>query len=484
MRKNKIYAFNSHYKVYDYSLGDNLNLERALTYHDYKSFKDYPKYLYDSVNRILYIPRGYDQFQLEEWNGKPVTVVDNEIKEESIGFQMKKPPRDETEERIIRFMIGSEEFQSTKFDTQKVIIAPPGFGKTYCAIAAIQRLHVRTVIIMHTQNLKEQWIQKIKEYTSLGGPNVVDWDASKTLHDYLKHPPSKNQKIFITTRSLLESYCNIYGMDSLNDVFSVLGIGLKIYDEAHKEYARTLFIDYVTNVRKTFYLTATFQLSNVGENYVFQRSFNLVNKLRIKPDENKRHIIYFPVLFNSHPNPITIHRVSEKKHGFDRYAYIDYELEAGILEKEIRYMVNFFLVEKRMPGKTLLLSSKKSTCDYFEGVLKEETNGLQKCCSFYTGNKVDNYKSYDCICATAQMLGTGEDIPGLRFMHNTEPSSSLPNTDQFSGRLRPYEGGKKFTVYVEYIDIGFPKIYEWYQKRKKLLDHKVKECHEIMHVGY
>ena len=79
------------------------------------------------------------------------------------------------------------------------------------------------------------------------------------------------------------------------------------------------------------------------------------------------------------------------------------------------------------------------------------------------------------------MLGTGEDIPGLRFLFNTEPFSSLTNTDQFSGRLRPYEGGTKPTYYVEFIDIGFPKLYDWYQKRKKLLKKKVKECFELNH---
>ena len=63
------------------------------------------------------------------------------------------------------------------------------------------------------------------------------------------------------------------------------------------------------------------------------------------------------------------------------------------------------------------------------------TNHTVKSCSFYTGNKVDDYKSYDIISATSQMLGTGEDIPGLRFMLNTEPMASLPNTDQFSGRF-------------------------------------------------
>ena len=77
------------------------------------------------------------------------------------------------------------------------------------------------------------------------------------------------------------------------------------------------------------------------------------------------------------------------------------------------------------------------------------------------------------------MLGTGEDIPGLRFMFNTEPGRSLTNTDQFSGRLRPYMNGEKATYYVEFIDIGFSKLTKMYQTRLKLLKTKVKECYEL-----
>lgn len=481
MRMNRLYAYNTHYEIYDYKLGENKPLERSLTYHDFQSYTDYPKYLYDKENEILYIPRGYDQFLLEQWNGKPVTPVDDESKATPCNYLMKKPPRDENQEKAIRFLTGEEEFKSLKYATQRVLVMPPSAGKTYCTIAAIQRLNEKAIIIMRTQTLKEQWMERIKEYTNMGGPNVVELTTSGQIHGFLKKKPSANHKIYIVTRSLLISYCDRYGMDSLNKVMKRLGIGIKVFDEAHQEYARTLFIDYATNVRRTFYLTATFQLSNYGDNQIFQRVFNMVPKLQIKRDDSSRHIVYIAVVFNSHPNPMEEIRVTGKKRGFDRFAYIDYELEKGVLEKEVRYMLDFFLNQKKMDGKTLILSSKKSTCNFFNDVAMSATNNEYKTCAFYTGNKVDNYKSYDIISATAQMLGTGEDIPGLRFMLNTEPCASLPNTDQFSGRLRPFDNGKKETYYVEFVDIGFEKVYQWYRRRMRLLKTKVKTMHQLNH---
>lgn len=485
MTKNKIYAFNTHYEIYDYKIGDNTELEKSMTYRDFQAYTSYPKYMYNADESTLYIPRGYDPFVLEEWNSRPVTVIENNSHTEHIFYNMRKPPKNEDQEKAIRFLTGQGEFSSLKLSSQKVLIMPPGSGKTYCAIAAIQQIAMRALIIMHTQTLKEQWIERFLECTSMGGPNIVEITSSQQLHGYMKKKPNANQKVFITTRCMLVSYCDRYGVDALSKVLDRMGIGIKVFDEAHKEYNRTLFLDYITNIKYTFYLTATFQLSNYGENKIFQRAFNIVPKLKIKPSKTAKHIIYLVVLFNSRPNPMEEMRVAGSKRGFNRHSYIDYEMEKGVLAQEVEYIMNYFINDKKMRGKSLILSPKKNSCDYFQEVADKAVRGTQTSCSFYTGNKVDNYKHYDIISATAQMLGTGEDIPELRFIHNTEPIASLPNTDQFSGRLRPfyYMGELKDTFYVEYIDIGFEKAYEWYKKREKLLKTKVKEVKVLNHVG-
>ena len=76
---------------------------------------------------------------------------------------------------------------------------PQGGGKTYCAVSAIQKLRLRTLIIMKTTSLKNQWVARIHSYTDLGGPNIVEIESSEALHKYLETPPSESQLIFITT---------------------------------------------------------------------------------------------------------------------------------------------------------------------------------------------------------------------------------------------------------------------------------------------
>ena len=479
MSKDKILAFDTHYEILDYQMGQYAELEKSLSYYDFNTFTNYPRYLYDDVRNILYIPRGIDHVLLEDRYGKEVTYVKNTTNPQQIFFKLKTSPRDEIQKKAIRYLVGLDEFKSTKNESQKVLIMPPGYGKTYCTIAALQRLGQRALIIMHTKNLKNQWMEKFKEYTDMGGPNIIEISSSEQLHSYLRKPPSDNNMIFITTRRLLTSYGNKYGLESLNEVISKMGIGVKIFDEAHKEYSATFLIDYATNVKYTIYLTATFSLSDPADNRIFQLSYNTVRKLQIRQDDDMRHIIYIAIMFNSNPSPLDEHKISGRKRGFNRYQYIDYEMKKGILENEVRDILSFFKKKNNMEGKTLILSSKKSTCDHFNDVVQSELQGMLTSCSFYTDNKVENYKEYDAISATPAMLGTGEDIPGLRFLINTEPGASLPNTDQFSGRLRPYKGGSKPTYYIEFVDVGFPLLVKWYKRRKKLLEKKVKECHEL-----
>ena len=77
----------------------------------------------------------------------------------------------------------------------------------------------------------------------------------------------------------------------------------------------------------------------------------------------------------------------------------------------------------------------------------------------------------DVISGTPLSLGTGFDIPGLRFMIMTEPYSSKLTAKQVSGRLREYSPDM-FTFYVEIVDVGFPKVVEMYKKRLKVFKEK------------
>jgi len=476
-----IYAFNTHYEIHNYTLGTLPRLENDLTYRERNSYIVEPRYFYDKDRKIFYIPRGYNSLNLIEWFNKQITYVPFKGKIFPIHFNMIAEPRNEDQAKAIRFLVGECEYAKYRRDSQKILIMPTGTGKTFCAVSAIQKLGVRTLIIMKTSELKKQWLERISQYTDLGGPNIVDISTSKMLHDYLNNPPNDNQLIFIVTRRLLLSFCNRYGTDALCNVINKMGIGLKIFDEAHQEHETTLFIDYFTNVKFTFYLTATFQLSEDGKDRVFQTVYKDVKKLHIWPLDSDRHIIYVAVLYNSKPTLAEEGASITRTKKFNMFYYVDYQIRKGELVRCFKKVIDYFLNQKQLKGKSLILSPKKSTCDLFAKLAFEVTEERLSSCSHHSDNRVQNFKEYDIISATQGMLGTGEDIGGLRFLFDTCPRASLPNTDQYSGRLRPYfeDGEQKTTFYVEFVDIGFETIYKWYKKRRSLLSRRVLKSYTL-----
>jgi superfamily II DNA or RNA helicase len=48
-----------------------------------------------------------------------------------------------------------------------VVVAPPGFGKTFVAAAAIARRGVSTLVLVHKTTLLDQWVERLGEYFGL-----------------------------------------------------------------------------------------------------------------------------------------------------------------------------------------------------------------------------------------------------------------------------------------------------------------------------
>ncbi|MNT92990.1 hypothetical protein D3C72_2343650 [compost metagenome] len=83
--------------------------------------------------------------------------------------------------------------------------------------------------------------------------------------------------------------------------------------------------------------------------------------------------------------------------------------------------------------------------------------------------------------STPKSLGTGSDIPGLRFNIVTEQYSSPTSASQMSGRLREY-APDKFTFHIELIDEGFPVAVNMYKKRLPVF--KKGKCVQLVELKY
>lgn len=476
MKTMNVYAFNTRYEIHDYDIGDIPSLEKELSLWDDIYHRRIPKFHYDEENRILFLPRGYDFVKLEAYVGKSIVYKKECNEKKKVNFPI-SPPRNDVQKESVRFLAGLEEYKRMVGESQQVLSLPTSAGKTYCTIAACSILSVRSMVIVGTDDLRKQWKQKIMQYTGLPSSSIYLISGRQTIDRLLKIKDAKlnNYAFYITTHSTLKSYIKSAGFYSLNPLFEKLGIGIKIIDEAHLQYLSTLLIDYATNVWKTFYLTATFNQSEQSEDVLFQKAFNKVFKLRIAPNDRK-HVIYIALLFSSKANAVEKMSVRGRK-GLDKYRYINYELSKGSIVEPYRYIIDLFINKMRLEGKILVLSSKQESCDILRDITSEMLPAYASCVH-YSGNKVDCFDPYGIIFATPAMLGTGNDIAGLRAIINLEPIRSKRNTLQVWGRLRMYAEDKD-TFYVEIVDKSIPQVMSMFRDRKKLLSEYCKDYKEV-----
>lgn len=464
-------------EVHDYNLGDQINLEKSLSVWNDSYFRYEPKgFDYDEENRILYLPRGMDIGFLERLFNRPIEMDRKYNDYQKASYKLIAEPRDEIQVKSIAYLIGENDFGYTKRYSQQLLNLDTSIGKTYVTIAASTFLQVNSIIITHQDRIKNQWINSFKKFTNISELAMCDITGSKQINKLMKMSKIP-YKVFFINHGTLKSWCKKNGWENLNDVFIHLGIGLKVFDEAHIEFKSVLKIDFHTNVFKTFYLTATFERSEYDENKVFNQCFKNIAKFGKEVSKDvRKHIVYLAVKFDSKPSLSDKINIKGPK-GFNRNAYIDYELDKGRIMDVIEYLIDFF---KDKEGKILILSSKIDSSFKIKEYL-EEFRPYKKYMA-WNSHVSDEEKAEaftkDIISGTNLSLGTGSDIPGLRFVIMTEPYSSSVTAKQVSGRLREY-APDAYTFYIELVDTGFPKVVEMYKKRLKVFKKKCVSINEI-----
>ena len=121
---------------------------------------------------------------------------------------------------------------------QGILVMPPGAGKTVSAIEAVIKRGQKTLILVHTKDLKSQWLDRFQKFTSMA-PGVID-----DSHFDTKHPVIIGMVQSLTGKRLTEDFLNSFGC--------------LVLDEAHHVAAATF--DRLVNqfpARYRYALTAT-----------------------------------------------------------------------------------------------------------------------------------------------------------------------------------------------------------------------------------
>lgn len=458
---SKIIVRNSCIIIDDYKLGDCQRLEYNFRVwdpvsHSYRYFGMF----YDEENRKLYIPRGLDIWKIQKYLGEDryyPESCDHYLATKNI--RLKYKPRDEDQKQALRFMVGVNEYAANKNEPQLSVNLNTGKGKTYCSIATIGFLQIKAIVIAASQTLLTQWKENIKEYTNLVDKDIVWLDTN--LMTMVRHGNSeraKNGSIFLCTHSGLLFYAKQFGWEMVREVFQKLGIGIKIFDEAHTNFENMLMIDFFTNVYKTYYVTATPNRSDFRQDQIYQLSIKNIPGIDLFHVESDPHTNYIAIKFNSKPSAQQI-SMCRNMYGLDRNKYISYLIKQPNFWSAMRIIMDLVI---KCNGRVLMYIGTN------EGILKvyqwigtnypEFLGDIGIFTSLLDKKSKMTEKGKKILLSTTKSAGLGEHLEKLKMtVVVAEPFRSGVLAKQTLGRTRDDD-----TTYIELVDLGFRKIRDWY----------------------
>ena len=473
-------VYETRIEIYPYRIGEYPELERICStrYDSVTHKREKIGFHYEKETQTLTIPRGVSVTWLSQLTGAFPTYYHAEHEAKmKYSYKVIAKPKNEAQIRAIFFLLSRSQFQKYARYSQLSLNVEPGFGKTYCSVVAALERGMRTIIIVHSNQIKDQWLKTLQEKTTIKMDRVLDLSGSDNMHKLLKEKVDCD--IIISLHASIESYISKYGYDGMRRLMEHLECGTKIIDEAHLYFSSTIQIDFCSNISKNIYLTATFTRSNRLETALFDLVFS--NAVRYGEELGiTQNVVYTFVYYNSGPDEKEIARI-KTAYGTNNYRFIEYAIDR---DPKSTFLDAFFYtleLTKEHPGKTLVVIPKIEYCELLAEIIRREYPEDKVGTVHSKHTKEENLKiqeESDIIVSTLGSLGTGADISGLRNMIIGELYSSEVTAKQLPKRLRPLENGEDSYCY-ELVDTGFESIVSMVRKKTKYIKKIAKKIKKI-----
>lgn len=386
----------------------------------------------------------------------------------------------------LQFHIINEIVTNHKDDHQWFVHLTQGFGKTMLSVYLISLFQVRTLIMCYSVDILKQWRDTFYKHTTLNTKRVLLIDDSKILQNiYKKKFPVEDYDIFMCTPGILISYCKKHGYAKLSIVFERMGIGFKIYDEAHRNIANIVKINAFTSIDKTLYLSGDFGQSDKEKQRMYYRMFHGVPVIT-PPDEVMEELKYtvgVVIEYDSEPSVTDVASVYTKQ-GFSFYNYMKYQFTKKIYFDVLDFVLkNIFKTNNGY--RILILVNLVNQCDQLYDIVRDRY-GDKHTIGRYHGEAPSEEKDFakdhaEIIVATYQSFGTGVDTTSIKYVISTSVCTKIDD-NQASGRARPMPDGSD-VYYFMFCDIGFEYSVKKMEDRLNYLKKtKIKKIQKIKYI--
>lgn len=473
-----IKVYNTHIDIENCVYGDCKQLDRFFSIYD-KLYHTYVQkgILYRPKKKIVSVPRGISIPQLEIWfNTKADYIIDSDPYDSDVLIRLKYSPRDQVQYEAIQFITGMGKYTYTRNHSQLSVNLPTGAGKTYVTIVCGALYGVKSLMITSTIGWITQWREKIKEYTDTTDKEIYDITGVASIAKILRGVVDVSKiKYFLASHDTINSYGKKYGWSKVGELFKILRVGLKIYDEAHLDFDNICRIDFNSNTFKTLYLTATPARSDRDENKIYQAAFKSVPNINLFNEETDPRTSYLKLLYNSHPSPVDIEKCSTN-YGFSMVKYCNYIGHRPNYYNLLRVIVDMVL---RKNLKTLIYIGTNELISRTYEWLNSNYPELIGMIGIYTSMVPKDIKEDQLnrliILSTTKSCGVAMDIPHLGMtVVLAEPFKSKVLAIQTLGRTR----GRN-TSYIEVVDVGFKPIRVQSNSKSDVFEKYAKEMYRV-----
>jgi hypothetical protein len=464
-------------EVHNYTLGDCPSLElKFQIWNDQTYSYEFRGIDYNSKNKILYLPRGYDIVTIENYLGVSACIDMNCDPYDIVGdILLSYRPRDEVQEEAIAFMIGRGKYSNNKKKSQLMLNLPTGKGKTYCSIVSASYFKTRTIIIASNNGWLEQWKNFIIEYTNTQFNEILFLIGSDSIERVFKRGVN-GIKFILASHMTIKSYAEREGWDKIDELFKVMKVGTKIYDEAHLNFGNIMSIDFHSNTMRNWYVTATPAKSDRNDNIIYKNVFKNVPSINLFREDLDPHTKYIALLYNSHPSDKDLIRCTNA-YGFNRTLYTN-----TIINKQNFYYILTIIIDMALKndGKNLIyIGTNESILAVYNWILMmfpELVDSVGVYTSIVDNDKKANQLEKKIILSTTKSCGAASDIKGLKMtVVLAEPFKSEVIAKQTLGRTRDPN-----TLYIECVDMGYPAIQRYYRQKKKIFEKYATDCTQVI----
>lgn len=351
------------------------------------------------------------------------------------------------------YQIPAVEFLSNKDINISLLEFSMGRGKGACSITALSNVGKRTLFVIKPTYI-EKWVKELHELLLEPIKNMIavrGGDQLKGLIEMAKDGTLNHKLILISNRTyqnFISSYEEDpsyfeqeYGINTPEDLYSLLKIGVKLVDEVHQEFHSHLKVDLYTNVYKCIYLSATL----INNNEFLMKMYKLIfpNEYRYNESFINRYIEAYAVYYNIKDN-INLRTVEYGSTTYSHHAF-----EKSII-KHNRLLNSYFKLiddtaedgyfKEYVPGDKLIIFAVSinlvtEITDYFK--LKYPNLNVVR---YVEDDPFKNVLTGDIIVTAIANAGTAFDIKGLVCVIMTTAINSIAANKQAFGRLREIKG--------------------------------------------